>query len=99
MPQKIFAFWSYDKFPFVIGDSVTPLSLGLMKTDHYGQYGTQSVIAYRPVQSGVEIQQQLKSLESELKHKIENLQTEYETKAIQILPELVLLRKFGGKIR
>lgn len=99
MTEKIFAFWTNDSFPFVVSDSVTPLDDGVMKTDRYGQFGTSSVIAYRPLKQGAEIQEKLRVLDTELHKKIFELKKEYEGKALEILPELALSKKFGGKIR
>lgn len=60
MNEKLYAFWSYDQFPYVLGGTVTKMfDDGTVETKEYGQGSRFTPIKIVPLKAGMIIQQDL----------------------------------------
>jgi len=60
MNEKLYAFWSYDKFPYVLGGTVTKMhDDGTVETKEYGQGSCFTPIKIVPFKAGIIIKQDL----------------------------------------
>lgn len=60
--MKIYAFWKYDLFPFVLGGEVTQMKEGAVETVEYGKGSWFMYIKVFPLKEGRAIKKQLDAL-------------------------------------
>lgn len=92
MEEKVFMFWKYDLFPYVLSSTGVINPDGkTVNLDGYGQWGIKGMIAYQPLSLGKETQKELEKLRSEYHRKEKELLEEYKKKALKVLPVLATL--------
>lgn len=86
--MKLYAFWHYDTFPFVLGSPVRTGSE--MRDDGRVQvdgYGGAWFLPFKllPVKKGKEVHEQLKALEAEYEKALASLKVDFEARREEIL--------------
>lgn len=98
-PEYVYAFWPYDRFPYVgsgVGYQIEP---GVMMLDGYGRWGMGSMFAFQPETMGKATHEKLKKLEADYDVEQWELLKKYKAKALEILPALAATKAYGGNIR
>lgn len=99
MNEKIFAFWTYDSFPYVSCAPAVILSETAMDTDGFGRWGRSSTFAYRSLSEGFAVREKLEALRAEFAKAQQDLKRDFKARALEVLPELALTKNFGGIIQ
>ena len=87
MNQELYAFWTYDTFPYILGGEVTKMdSCGQVETKEYGKGYWFKPCKILPLKEGVELMIQLNVLKTARVTKIAKIDTEYKLKAKHLAP-------------
>lgn len=86
----VYAFWKYDKFPYVLGDQGRLLPNGSFRPFGYGgaTWNRGSIVAIYPIKLGSEIARKLKELKAVHEETVRTMSEQSMIKAMNILPEL-----------
>lgn len=97
-PNRRFAFWSYDLYPFVLGSEGMFTPEGHFSADRYSRtFSRESIIAVYPVKEGTAILERLQALREEYRKRSDELMDDMVRKAHATLPELKPWRKERGR--
>lgn len=99
LPREAFVFWSYDLYPFVLGDKATLEDGGRYYRLHSyrGCVGASELIAIHTLERGAEIKTELERLRAVHTEATSALLLGFMGKAHNVLPELAKWRKAQGR--
>jgi hypothetical protein len=86
MNKKLYAFWKYDLFPYILGGEVRDIDdRGLVYIEAY--QGRFKPILILPLEKGLAIKKELNNLEREFRTKTKELRQEMLEKVITTCPQ------------
>ena len=78
--QELYAFWSYDQFPYVLGGTITKIhDDSSIETKEYGPGARFSPIKIVPLKAGMIIQHDLNNRAETRRRKRDEVNTEFDT--------------------
>lgn len=87
-PQKLFAFWKYDGFPYMLGAEVVRFTEnGRVVAKGFEGYATFEPIAIIPLDRGLELKAKLEKLRAEQRKAEEAFRAEWKKKSAALLAE------------
>lgn len=90
MKKKLFAFWRYDQFPYVLcGPIMDMRDDGCVTVDGYGKGYWFAPFKILPEESGRELRAKLTQLEDDYKIAMDKLHQENVAKLKKLLPEAI----------
>lgn len=95
-PERVFAFWTYDRFPYVLSAAGHQIEPDIMKLDGFGRWGMNSLFTIQSVEMGEDTKAKLQSLEAEYHAEEKALLEKYKAKALKVLPALAMTKPYGG---
>ena len=98
-PERVFAFWTYDTFPYVLSAAGHQVEPNVMQLDGFGRWGMNAMFSFQPVEMGKDTKAKLQSLEAEYHAEEKALLEKYKTKALEVLPALAMTKPYGGNFR
>ena len=91
---KLYAFWRYDKYPYVVGGTITVMrENGWVECKEYGPGHCFKPLIVLPVEAGRALRKQLDSLDEGYREAQKKLHDEWMTKALAVHP----ITKVGGR--
>lgn len=113
LKERLFAFWNYDLFPYVLGGEVTKISSCSfhhaenypvldaahcrVETKEFGKNQGFCAIKIMPYESGKKLRCALKTLEREYKKENDKLFLEFTKKLDELLAPHEISRKYGHR--
>lgn len=97
--ERVFAFWTYDAFPYVLSAAGHQTEPNVMQLDGFGRWGMNSMFTFQPVEMGKVTKAKLQSLEAEYRAEEKALLEKYKAKALEVLPALAMTKPYGGNFR
>lgn len=85
--KKLYAFWKYDFYPYLLGGQVTNiLDNGSVETEEYGKGRYFShIIKILPLKAGADLKEKLKKLEMDREKALHALYAEWDKKLEDVL--------------
>jgi len=88
IPQRLYAFWKYDSFPYVLGGTVEQMNKdGLVQTTEFGKGYWFKPIKLLPLDAGVTVQKALNDLREGHCKATKKLHQEWIAKLRNLFPE------------
>ncbi len=88
MNKKLYAFWSYDLFPYVLGGEIKDMREdGLVLIEAYHSWFKPILIL--PFEKGQKIREELKKIERSYKNEIEKVRKNKLAEVIDVCPQLL----------
>lgn len=97
--ERVFAFWTYDTFPYVLSAAGHQIEPNVMQLDGFGRWGMTGMFTFQPVEMGTATKAKLQSLEAEYRREQAALLEKFKAKALEVLPALAMTKPYGGNFR
>jgi hypothetical protein len=88
MEQKLFGFWGYDLFPYILGGEIEEiLPYGRIKIKEYGNCISPRSKLITTEESGLELDEKLKELVGRRQEELESISEKYDAELKTLLDE------------
>jgi hypothetical protein len=78
--QKLYAFWSYDQFPYVLSGTVTKINDdSSVETEEYGSGYCFTPVKIVPLKAGLIIKQELDEMKETRRQKLDALREKFDS--------------------
>ena len=82
--MKMYAFWNYDSFPYLLGDEITDTKGNYVRAKNYGGYWFNAAF-FLPEEQGQSLKKELERIKDEKKLRENKLNLEFRERLDKIL--------------